>query len=470
MALPTRFPPPPAQAELADRPVTRPVRVRPGTGFGKRAVDVALSATLLALISPLMVIVLLIKLGRGRAVMRTRLVGRYGVPFHRYGFRPTTGWPAPLASRFGVDSWPALFNVLGGSLSFVGPRAFREDEVGDSDPLVEARWQARPGLVSTWWLKERGGIGFDAERESDEQYVATASCRGDLGILARACLVSLYGSTRREAPGVLRILGIRVDNWSMEQAIDGIVERIEAHRESDLDEPCQISFLNAHCANVACRDADYRRALDESELVFADGIGVKIAARMRQQEVKQNVNGTDLFPLLCEALAGSGHGLYLLGARDGVANDVAEWVRKNHPQTRICGTRHGFVSPDDEDDVVREIRDSEAGVLLVAMGVPRQELWIRRHREALDVPVQLGVGGLFDFYSGRIPRAPMWMREIGMEWVYRLWREPGRMWKRYLVGNAVFLARALWDKRRKGTDTEGETSHESSRRRDRVHG
>ncbi|MDD3471568.1 MAG: WecB/TagA/CpsF family glycosyltransferase, partial [Syntrophaceae bacterium] len=93
-----------------------------------------------------------------------------------------------------------------------------------------------------------------------------------------------------------------------------------------------------------------------------------------------------------------------------------------------------------------KIKDSGAHLLLVAFGAPRQDLWINEHLDETNAKVAIGVGGLFDFYSGRIPRAPVWMREIGMEWLYRLLQEPGRLWKRYLIGNGIFLSRVIWEK------------------------
>src|SRR5581483_2598296 len=139
----------------------------------------------------------------------------------------------------------------------------------------------------------------------------------------------------------------------------------------------------------------------------------------------------DMFPRLCETLSGTGLGIYLLGARPGVAAAVADWVKAHHPQTEVKGFRDGYFKPEEEPEVIRQIAASGASVLLVAFGAPRQDLWIRRHLRQTGVKVAMGVGGLFDFYSGRIPRAPVWMREIGAEWLYRFIQEPRRMWRRY---------------------------------------
>lgn len=201
----------------------------------------------------------------------------------------------------------------------------------------------------------------------------------------------------------------------------------------------QVSFLNAHCVNVAQRDPEYRRSLFKSDLVLADGIGVKMAFRHQGGVLKDNVNGTDLFPLLCERLNESGGArVFLLGARPGVPEGVADWVSSRFPKLEIVGCHHGYFER--SDDIVELIEESKAQVVLVALGVPRQETWISDNLARLNAVV-LGVGGLFDFFSGRQKRAPLWIRRLNLEWAYRLWREPGRMWRRYLVGNALFLWR-----------------------------
>jgi len=114
----------------------------------------------------------------------------------------------------------------------------------------------------------------------------------------------------------------------------------------------------------------------------------------------------------------------------------------------VRGHRDGYFTPEELPSVLEAIRDSGAAVLLVAFGVPKQESWIRDHLKETGAKVAIGVGGLLDFYSGRIPRAPEWMREMGMEWLYRFWQEPRRMWRRYFIGNVVFLTRVFRDRSR----------------------
>jgi len=125
----------------------------------------------------------------------------------------------------------------------------------------------------------------------------------------------------------------------------------------------------------------------------------------------------------------------------GVAAEAARWAQKSYPGLRVAGTQHGYFAESDSEAVIAGIRHSQADVLLVAFGAPRQEAWIRQHFITSGATVAIGVGGLFDYYANRIPRAPLWMRRLGLEWVFRLVQEPGRLWRRYLIGNLVFLGR-----------------------------
>ena len=182
---------------------------------------------------------------------------------------------------------------------------------------------------------------------------------------------------------------------------------------------------------------------------------------MQKVSLRANVNGTDLFPELCAQLQHSGLRLFLLGARPGIAEATAENMRKRFPGLDICGTRHGYFDRAQTRQVISEINRSGADIVLVAMGVPHQELWIDAHRQHLDARVLMGVGGLFDFYSGRISRAPVWVRELGMEWGWRILQEPGRMWKRYVIGNPLFLYRVWRHGRAQGAaDAIGESTRE----------
>lgn len=238
-------------------------------------------------------------------------------------------------------------------------------------------------------------------------------------------------------PHTFTLLGVEIDNATMSDAIDGIISAANGGLRATY------AFVNADCLNRAAEDSHYRAILARSTQVFADGSGVALAMRFRGQKVVENVNGTDMFPLLCNAAAEHGLSLFLLGGAPGIACQAAANMCEANPALDIAGTHHGYLDEAEEQRVVDRINDSGASILLVGMGCPIQEKWIARNRHRLAPGAVIGVGGLFDFYSGRIPRAPIALRSVGLEWTWRLAQEPARMWRRYILGNPVFLARCV---------------------------
>lgn len=216
-----------------------------------------------------------------------------------------------------------------------------------------------------------------------------------------------------------------------------IVDRVSAHNRST------INFVNAHCINIQRVDQEYRDALTDSDLLLPDGVGVEVASAMCGVQIGDNLNGTDLFPELCREAEDEGVSLFMLGGVPGAAVGAASWAKDHFPELRIAGTHSGFFKVDEEEALIAQINQSRAGILLVGMGVPLQEKWIARNRHRLDVPVVMGVGGLFDYYSGRIPRAPQVVRTCKSEWIWRLAMEPRRMAMRYTWGNALFLGHVV---------------------------
>lgn len=237
----------------------------------------------------------------------------------------------------------------------------------------------------------------------------------------------------------IAIGNIRITNLSMDDSLSAIECALAAKT------PMRAAFVNADCVNISARDTGYQHILQRMDWIFADGIGMRIAGKMLGQPVCDNVNGTDLFPRLCADLAAHGRRLYLFGAKPGVAERAADWARSHYPGLKIVGTQHGYVAAADMAGVVAAIAASQPDVLLVAMGAPLQECWIEQHADACGATLTMGVGGLFDYYSGDIPRAPRLLRRVGLEWAWRLMQEPGRLWKRYLVGNFTFMARVAME-------------------------
>lgn len=236
------------------------------------------------------------------------------------------------------------------------------------------------------------------------------------------------------------IFGVPFNNCTMTEALsalDGMVAR----------RGCFAAFINAHCLNLASHDAEYRDVLKRADAVWPDGSGVKMAGDMLGIEVPENVNGTDMFPLMC----GKPYTVYMLGAAPGVAQTAMEKASVQFPIARFVGADHGYFRDAlAEAEAIARINEANPDILLVALGVPRQEKWIAQHRAELRCGVAVAVGGLLDFVSGRIPRAPLWMRRCGIEWMYRLYQEPVRLFKRYVIGNPLFVFRVWCEKRRRG--------------------
>lgn len=409
--------------------------------FG-RAFDAVLAGAGVLVLAPL---ALAARAAGVRPVLtRTERLGRSGLPFAELVFDvPGDGRAAALARALGVGRLPTLWNVLRGDMGIVGPRPLAPAEAaalaegGTSAGSLRRRHSVRPGLLSLHWIRRRGNVAYASELADDLEYAAAPGVRRRVGMLLRAGLVLTQGPATTASPSFLRILGVRLHNLTMA----GTVERIVGWLDGAA--PRQVAFVNADCLNRCRGDVEYRGVLNMAHLTLADGSGARLAGRVLRQPIRENVNGTDLFPQLCGALEGTSHGVFLLGGKPGVAEGVRDWIRRHHPAVRVAGLRHGYFSAEEEPVVAAEVRASGASLLFVALGAPRQDMWIRRHLAACGARVAIGVGGLFDFYSGRIPRAPMWLREMGLEWVYRFWQEPGRMWKRYWVGNFAFLTRVV---------------------------
>jgi N-acetylglucosaminyldiphosphoundecaprenol N-acetyl-beta-D-mannosaminyltransferase len=244
----------------------------------------------------------------------------------------------------------------------------------------------------------------------------------------------------------VNLFNIMIDNVAMADALNLIKNSI--HKK----EKRKIYFVNADCFNKIFKDRNYYSILKRGHYIFGDGSGAKLGGKLTNQRIIDNVNGTDMLPLLAKMCAENRYSLFLLGAKEGVAKKASENLVNDNPDLKIAGTHHGFFDKKSESSKIVEIINGvKADVLLVAFGAPYQEMWIDEFCDALNVTVMIGVGGLFDFFSGSIPRAPRWMRVSGIEWIYRLMQEPKRMWKRYIIGNPQFVFRVLkWKMTGKG--------------------
>ena len=207
----------------------------------------------------------------------------------------------------------------------------------------------------------------------------------------------------------------------------------------------RVMYVNAHVLNQSLEQPALRTALNEADLVYCDGYGVRLAAKALEVQIPHRMTGADwVWDLagLCEAL---GLSIYLLGSEPGYAAEAADRLGSGHPGLRLAGTHHGYfeVGSAHDERVIEDINERRPDILLVGMGTPKQELWVQRNAHRLDVGVLWTVGALFDYVSGHTPRAPGWLADNGLEWIFRLAIEPQRMWRRYLLGNPVFVSRVI---------------------------
>lgn len=226
------------------------------------------------------------------------------------------------------------------------------------------------------------------------------------------------------------ILGVRIDPLSLVEVLTTI-HRFTLHAKGSH----HIVTVNSEFIMAARHNEAFKRALREADLAVADGAGVVLAARMLGQPVPPRIPGVDLVQLLAKQASMQGYRLYLLGGRDGVAHKTAAVLTDLNPGLQIVGIDEG--SPTDAA-VIKKITAAKPHVLLVAWGAPGQDVWINQHKHELKVPVMMGVGGTFDFLAGKQRRAPRLMRDLGLEWLWRLVLEPSR-WKRQLALPHLFL-------------------------------
>jgi N-acetylglucosaminyldiphosphoundecaprenol N-acetyl-beta-D-mannosaminyltransferase len=224
----------------------------------------------------------------------------------------------------------------------------------------------------------------------------------------------------------VRILGCRVDATDGADAVRRIVSLAQGEGAS------LVVTLGTEMIVAAQRDPAFRAALGSAALSLCDTVGVLYAARMYGVRIPERVTGVDLIDPLCEELARAGLSLYLLGAKGDTAARAAAALAARHPGLRIAGARDGYFPASDDEAVARSIAQSGARVVLVGLGSPRQEFWIREQLARSGARVGIGVGGSLDVLAGNVERAPELWRRLNLEWLYRLVKEP-RRWRRQLA-------------------------------------
>jgi N-acetylglucosaminyldiphosphoundecaprenol N-acetyl-beta-D-mannosaminyltransferase len=224
----------------------------------------------------------------------------------------------------------------------------------------------------------------------------------------------------------VRILGVRVDDVNTSETL-ALIEGYVAEGR-----PRQLVTVNPEFVMEAQQNPTFRVVLENASLALPDGVGLLWAARWLGHPLRERVTGSDALPLLAQRAAQKRYRLFLLGAAPGVAERAADVLREQNPGLQGVSVHAGSPDPAEDDDIVARVVAVAPDVLFVAYGAPRQDLWIHRNLERLRVPVCMGIGGALDFIAGVAVRAPLWMRRLGLEWLYRLIRQPWR-WRRMLA-------------------------------------
>ncbi len=236
-----------------------------------------------------------------------------------------------------------------------------------------------------------------------------------------------------------RVLGTRVAAVQIPDIVDIFQSWIKERQASRY-----VAVCNVHMIVEAERNSSFRKVIDAAALVVPDGSPLMWIGRRQGFPLARRCYGPDLFQEFAASTAAKGYRHYLYGGHPGVGEKVAERLRQDYPNLSIAGISSPpfrKLTPAEDEAAVQEINASGADILWVALGCPRQEIWMYEHRDRLNVPVLVGVGQAFDIYSGRVAQAPEWMREHGLEWFYRLVTNPRRLWRRYLIYNSEFLIR-----------------------------
>lgn len=219
----------------------------------------------------------------------------------------------------------------------------------------------------------------------------------------------------------VEILGVNVDKVTFGEAL----ERLE--RLMNTDGVSAVFTPNPEIVMAAHEDADFRDILNSADLCTADGIGVVYASKMIKDPVPERVAGFDLTCVLLEKAAKGGNGVFLFGSKPGVAETAKAKMEEKYPGIRIVGTRNGYFKPEDNAEIVEQINESGADLLLVCLGAPKQEKWIAENRDKLKVKLCMGVGGTLDVFAGTSKRAPEIFIKLNLEWLYRGLKQPSRL-------------------------------------------
>ncbi len=265
-------------------------------------------------------------------------------------------------------------------------------------------------------------------------------------------------------PPPCNIAGVHVHPVRLSEVLERVVKAVETRQRMS------VMYANAHAILLAQQDDDFKTAINQADLVFCDGNGVRLASWLLGRPLPARFTPPDWIDALARLCLRKEYRLFLLGAEPDGIGEAARNLRVRFPSLQIT-THHGYFEPygTENEAVLEQINEASPDVLLVGMGMPRQELWILENLPRHSTPVVIAVGALFDYLAGRVKRGPRYLTDHGLEWLCRLWFEPRRLWRRYLLGNPLFLGLILreWWLMREGDASDEATTCRGATKRER---
>lgn len=348
-----------------------------------------------------------------------------------------------------------LISIFVGKMSFCGVPLTHQ-----LSPKVQAkikrRYDCKPGMCSLFDLHRSTGLVVEDPEALLLKQLNSNLFQNSLLLLKSLVCSCLYSIPKKGliTSKIISIFGLNLNNISMQETVSWAADSPDIAPQNSaintaINNPSALSnhttnigfFINVNSINICLKQPSFHRILQQADRLLADGSGIRLAAKSAGYLLKDNTNGTDMLPHLCQSCIEQSKSIYFLGSKPGVAAKAALKLTKQFPGLIVAGSEHGFIGKNKLNEHIKTINDSGCDILLVAMGSPFQEQWLLEHRDQLNCQTALAVGGLFDFYSGDIARAPLWLRELGLEWSWRLCQEPMAKFKRYVIGNPLFLFR-----------------------------
>lgn len=239
----------------------------------------------------------------------------------------------------------------------------------------------------------------------------------------------------------VEMFGVRIDALPLNDVLEAIEQTVATKSRAI------VTYVNVHGMNLAYTLPWFRAFLNKCDIVFCDGFGVVLGAKLLRHTIPERFTPPDWIDQLAERAANRGYSLFLIGSQDGVAQKAAQKLETRFPHIKIVGTHHGYADKTpghaDNEVVLQKINAAKPDILLVGFGMPIQERWLDNNWDRIDAHVALTVGALFDYMTGEVVRAPRIFTDNGLEWLGRLVIEPRRLWKRYVIGIPLFLLRLL---------------------------